>query len=123
VRREVVAELGGYETSFRGMYEDQAFHAKLCLQSKSFVSSQCWYWYRQHPTACTALTHQAKQWRTARYTFLNWLEGYLAQRGFQNTEIWQILQKEIWPFRHPILFRVSNRVQSVMQTWQRFEVS
>jgi glycosyltransferase involved in cell wall biosynthesis len=123
VRREVVEQIGSYETFFKGMYEDQAFHAKLCLQSQSFVTSQCWYWYRQHPTACTTLTHQAKQWRTARYTFLNWLEGYLAQRGFQNTEIWRILQKEIWPFRHPILFRVSNRVQSVMQTWQRSEVA
>jgi glycosyltransferase involved in cell wall biosynthesis len=123
VRREVVEQIGGYETSFKGMYEDQAFHAKLCLKSQSFVTQQCWYWYRQHPAACTALTHQAKQWRTARYTFLNWLESYLAQQGFQNTEIWQILQKEIWPFRHPILFRVSHRVQFIMQTWQRSEVA
>jgi glycosyltransferase involved in cell wall biosynthesis len=123
VRREVVEQIGGYETSFKGMYEDQAFHAKLCLQSQSFVTQQCWYWYRQHPTACTALTHQAKQWRAARYTFLNWLEGYLVEQGFQNTEIWQVLQQEIWPFRHPILFRVSHRVQSLMKTWQRSEVA
>jgi glycosyltransferase involved in cell wall biosynthesis len=123
VRREVVEQIGGYETSFKGMYEDQAFHAKLCLQSQSFVTQQCWYWYRQHPAACTALTHQAKQWRTARYTFLNWLEGYLVEQGFQNTEIWQVLQQEIWPFRHPILFRVSHRVQSLMKTWQRSEVA
>ncbi|NJM76713.1 MAG: glycosyltransferase family 2 protein [Acaryochloridaceae cyanobacterium RU_4_10] len=123
VRGSVVEKIGGYETSFQGMYEDQAFHAKLCLQSESFVTSQCWYWYRQHPTACTALTHQAKQWRSARYTFLNWLERYLVQQEFQNTEIWQVLQKEIWPFRHPVLFRVSNRVQSVMKTWQRSKVA
>jgi glycosyltransferase involved in cell wall biosynthesis len=123
VRRDVVEQIGGYETSFKGMYEDQAFHAKLCLQSQSFVTQQCWYWYRQHPTACTTLTHQAKQWRTARYTFLSWLEGYLVEQGFQNTEIWQVLQQEIWPFRHPILFRVSHRVQSLMKTWQRSEVA
>jgi glycosyltransferase involved in cell wall biosynthesis len=123
VRREVVEQIGGYETSFKGMYEDQAFHAKLCLQSQSFVTQQCWYWYRQHPSACTALTHQAKQWRTARYTFLNWLEGYLIEQGFQNTEIWEVLQQEIWPFRHPILFRVSYRVRSLMKTWQRPEVA
>jgi glycosyltransferase involved in cell wall biosynthesis len=123
VRREVVEQIGGYETAFKGMYEDQAFHAKLCLQSQSFVTQECWYWYRQHPTACTALTHQAKQWRTARYTFLNWLEGYLVEQGFQNTEIWQVLQQEIWPFRHPILFRVSHRVQSLIKTWQHSEVA
>ena len=33
VRREVVAAVGGYEESFRGIFEDQAFLAKVCLQA------------------------------------------------------------------------------------------
>ena len=31
VRKEAVKAVNGYEESFQGMYEDQAFHAKLCL--------------------------------------------------------------------------------------------
>lgn len=118
VRREVIEQIGGYEASFRGMYEDQVFHAKLCLQFPAFVTRKCWYWYRQHPTACTALSHQAKQMRGARAKFLNWLETYLVQQEFKHTEVWQIVQQEIWPFRHPFLFRVWVRVRLMMKAVQ-----
>jgi glycosyltransferase involved in cell wall biosynthesis len=116
VRREVVEAIGGYESSFRGMYEDQAFHAKLCLDAACYVSSECWYWYRQHSEACTATAHQARRGHAiARKTFLDWLEKYLLQQGYQHRELWQVLQKELWPYRHPFLFRVSNRVQAVLK--------
>jgi glycosyltransferase involved in cell wall biosynthesis len=116
VRREVVEAIDGYETSFRGMYEDQAFHAKLCLDSSVYVSSECWYWYRQHSEACTATAHKVKRGHAiARKTFLYWLEKYLSQQGCQHRELWQVLQKELWPYRHPFLFRISNRVQAVLK--------
>jgi glycosyltransferase involved in cell wall biosynthesis len=116
VRREVVEAIDGYETSFRGMYEDQAFHAKLCLNSFAYVSSECWYWYRQHPEACTATAHKIRRGHAiARKTFLYWLEHYLSQQGCQHRELWQVLQKELWPYRHPFLFRISNRVQAVLK--------
>jgi glycosyltransferase involved in cell wall biosynthesis len=128
IRRATIEKVGGYEASFRGMYEDQVFHAKLCLQFPAFVTQQCWYWYRQHPSACTALAHQAKQMREARSKFLNWLETYLLQEGFNHievwrtevwrTEVWQIVQQEIWPFRHPFLFRVSVRLQMLLRAIQ-----
>jgi glycosyltransferase involved in cell wall biosynthesis len=108
---ELVKSVGGYESSFRGMYEDQAFHAKLCLRSPVFVSSQCWYWYRQHSDACTMLSHQAKQTRTARYIFLTWLKNYLSQQGFKNTEIWQVVQQEIQPYL--LLSRLQKRVELI----------
>jgi glycosyltransferase involved in cell wall biosynthesis len=115
VRREAVKAIGGYESFFRGMYEDQAFHAKLCLHSSVYVSSECWYWYRQHPEACTTTAHKVKRGHAiARKTFLYWLEKYLSQQGCQHYELWQVLRKELWPYRHPILFRISNRVQAVL---------
>ena len=33
VRRETVEKVGGFETNFRGMFEDQAFLAKLYLHA------------------------------------------------------------------------------------------
>ncbi len=117
VRREIVETIGGYESAFRGMYEDQAFHAKLCLNAFVYVSSECWYWYRQHPEACTATAHKVKRGHAiARKTFLYWLEKYLSQQGYQHHELWQVLQKELWPYRHPMLFRISNRVQAVLSS-------
>jgi glycosyltransferase involved in cell wall biosynthesis len=116
VRREVIEAIGGYESSFRGMYEDQAFHAKLCLNSSVYVSSECCYWYRQHSEACTATAHKVRRGHAiARKTFLYWLEKYLWQQDCQDQALWRVLQKELWPYRHPILFRLSNRVKTVLK--------
>jgi glycosyltransferase involved in cell wall biosynthesis len=109
---ELVRSLGGYESSFRGMYEDQAFHAKLCLQSSVFVSSQCWYWYRQHSDACTLLAHKTRQTRAARYIFLTWLKKYLSQKGFKNTQVWHVVRQEIQPYR--LMSRIKKRVELIL---------
>lgn len=119
VRREVVEAVGGYEELFRGMYEDQVFHAKLCLQSPVFVASGCWYWYRQHPNACTSVSHNVGQTYAARQTFLDWLEEYLIKQGCQDTEIWKVLQKQLFPYRHPNLYRMSCRTRSLASRVKR----
>jgi SAM-dependent methyltransferase len=110
VRREVAESVAGYEASFRGLYEDQVFHTKLCLRVPSFVSSSCGYRYRQHPNACTARAHQAGQWRLARQIFLQWLAGYCTEQGFKSPEIWRVLRQEIKRVRHPFWARNSDRL-------------
>jgi glycosyltransferase involved in cell wall biosynthesis/SAM-dependent methyltransferase len=112
VRREVVEAVGGYEESFYGMYEDQAFHAKLCLRFPAFVSAACGYRYRQHPGARTARSHETGATYAARQTFLKWLEVYLSRQGVKNGTVWQVVQNELWPYRHPILARISRRGNS-----------
>jgi glycosyltransferase involved in cell wall biosynthesis len=113
VRREAIEAVGGYEESFHGIYEDQVFHAKLCLKYPVFLSSECWFRYRQHPSSCTALSHDAGKHHAARNAFLSWLEEYQSQRGLKDTEVWKVLQSEMRPFRHPTLSRISSRVQRV----------
>ena len=81
VRREVYLALGGYEPAFRGMYEDQAFHAKLCLAHPVLVSAPCTYRYRQHPDSCTSRSHVSGSTGAARRRYLAWLERYLASAG------------------------------------------
>jgi SAM-dependent methyltransferase len=109
VRREAVETVGGYEESFDGMYEDQAFHAKLCLRFPAFVSAACGYRYRQHPEACTAVSHETGTTRGTRETFLKWLEGYLSKQGVKDGSVWQVVQKKLQPYRHPMLARISRR--------------
>jgi len=116
VRRATVLQVGGYEDSFRDMHEDQAFHAKLCLDHPGFVSSACWYRYRKHPASTTHIAKTTGQWATARQTFLNWLEKYLSEREIQNDEVWQVLQKEkkkLWHYRHPNLSRIQRGIRKV----------
>lgn len=114
VRREAVVSVGGYEDFFRGMYEDQVFHAKLCLNFPAYVADCCWCRYRQHNEACTFQTHDTKKgYFKARKAFLTWLENYL-NRQAKNTEVYQevyqIVRQELWHYRYPLLSRTINRL-------------
>jgi len=111
VRREMVEAVGGYEESFCGMYEDQVFHAKLCLRYPAFVSTVSWCRYRQHPGACTARSHETGSTCSARNTFLKWLEDYLGRQGVKDETLWEVVQKELWPYHHPNLARISRQIR------------
>ena len=106
VRREAVEEIGGFEEEFAGLYEDQAFYAKLYLRKPVFVASQCWARYRQHPDSCCAIVAKTRNDASLRLFFLNWLQGYLSEQKVEDTEIWKALQRALWPYRHPALYRL-----------------
>jgi glycosyltransferase involved in cell wall biosynthesis len=113
VRREIIEAVGGYEPIFRGMYEDQVFHAKLCLRSAIFVTSECWYRYRQHTNASTASSHRAGQYRSTRRMFLNWLKEYLSKQGDNNAALRTVLRKELWSLRYPRLSWIAAHLRSL----------
>lgn len=46
--RRACTAIGGFDDAFRGLYEDQAFFARLELRYPVFVADACWAWYRQH---------------------------------------------------------------------------
>lgn len=116
VRRSSVEAVGGYEVAFRGMYEDQAFHTKLCLKFPTFLSSECWYLYRQHPQACCSISHSTGKTDRARKIFLTWLEEYLSQQDSKYPQLEQILQMLLWPYRHPILAKFSRQFEVCKKT-------
>jgi glycosyltransferase involved in cell wall biosynthesis len=95
VRRASVDRIGGFESRFRHLYEDQVFYAKLCLEHPVYVSDRCWDKYRQHPTSATASAKAADE-REARVEFLTWLEGYLVKRGRAEGSVWNAVRREIW---------------------------
>lgn len=104
LRRRVFDRLGGFIEDFRGMYEDQAFFAKVQLQATVYVANACWAKYRQHPGSCSALADSAADYARTRLPFLTWLEAYLPTAGMgQDTRVWQALQDELWACRHPHL--------------------
>ena len=106
LRSEAVKGIGGFEEGFRDiyqMYEDQAFFSKLFLNAPVFVANKCWDKYRLHPNSCSSLVNKAGQYHTVRLFFLNWLEKYLSNKGAKDTQVWNLLQKRLWIYRHPIL--------------------
>ncbi len=116
VRQNAIASVGGYEDSFPGMYEDQVFHAKLCLNFSAYVADCCWCRYRQHSEACTSKTHDTERgYYTARKTFLTWLDSYLQQQSEQNTEVSRIVKQELWHYQYPVLSRIRSRLSRFKQ--------
>jgi len=111
VWRKHTQEVGGFEESFRGMYEDQAFYAKFCLNHSVFVADKCWDRYRQHLDSACNMAERAGQSEIARLNFLNWLEAYLIKQGCIDRGLWQAIGKEHWRMQHPILARLERSVR------------
>lgn len=99
-RREAIQQVGGYEESFRGMFEDQVFHSKISLKLPIFVSSRCWYKYRRHAESCCALSEAAGDDVNARLSFLEWLEGYSLSEGIDDPALQRTIKSERWKSRH-----------------------
>ncbi len=94
LRREMVERVGGFEESFKGMFEDQAFLTKVYLKEPVYVAGRCWDRYRQHPQQCVSVVERAGQTHLARLFFLNWLEKYWSEQRVEDAEAWNLLRQE-----------------------------
>ena len=113
VRRDAYVRCGGFEETFRGMYEDQVFHAKLCLRFPVIVSSRVWYRYRQHPGAHTVLSNRAGQYRETREKFLNWVEEHLSKTEMNDIGLRKVLRREQWRLRHLVLSKILRGARKI----------
>lgn len=96
IRREAFASCGGFEESFRGMYEDQAFLVKLGLTHSVAGIPRHWDNYRQHSASMTARADELDAERQARITFLNWVRRYCASMEGCSPGVWEAVNKESW---------------------------
>jgi glycosyltransferase involved in cell wall biosynthesis len=115
-RRDAVEMVGGFENAFRIHYDDMVLNQKILLRYPVFVTDGCWDRYRQHPdNSCAVglreglLTYDGPS--PARGEYLFWLKSYLKSSGLAGTEVWMTLQEQLWPYRHPHLFRFSKRAE------------
>jgi glycosyltransferase involved in cell wall biosynthesis len=109
VRRELFEKVGGFEERVSGLYEDQAFLAKVCLVTPVFASSECWDRYRQHPDSSSAYTERSGEEVSERLIFLNWLIEYLSRQGLRGTPTWWLFNKEILIYRHPFFYHILRK--------------
>ena len=95
LRRAVVEQVGGFEESFRDLYEDQVFAAKICGATPVYVAGRCWYRYRQHPNSCCLTAQRDGRLDASREPFLRWLVAYLEQQGLGGGEAWRLARAEL----------------------------
>lgn len=108
VRRDAIKAVGGFEESFRRIFTDQVFYAKLCLKAPVVASGQCWFKYRRHPDSSVSVVKKRGELRSARLTYLNWLEKYLGEQRVENADVWLALRGAKRRCQYPKLSRLSN---------------
>lgn len=96
VRRELVQKIGGFEESFRGMYEDQVFYAKVCLSTPVLATDDCLAWYRQHPKSHSSVIVKSGKLISTQYSFLQWLETYCSKTNVTDRNVLQTIRRKLW---------------------------
>lgn len=114
LRRAVYAAVHGFEERFAGMYEDQAFFAKVALTTPVLVTEACVARYRQHPDSCYSRARAAGTAGAAELAYLRWLARHVAahHRAGAGPD-WTALRKMLAPHRHPRLHRLAERLGAV----------
>ena len=80
IRRRLFAQVGRFETNFRGLYEDQVFFAKALVRAPAFVADRTWAKYRQHQQSCSAMATREAELK-ARARFLGRVAKELTHSG------------------------------------------
>lgn len=109
LRRSVIMKVGGFEEQFRGiyqMYEDQAFLAKVQLETGVYIASSCWDRYRKHSDSLVAQVKRLGKAHEARRYYLTWLAGYLQTQNLKNGQLGAAVQREIRKSRPPLRSRL-----------------
>jgi glycosyltransferase involved in cell wall biosynthesis len=110
LRRSTLEDIGGFEESFEGMYEDQVLYAKMCVREPVFVSTLCWDRYRQHADSMCAVNDPGKTLQ-ARRRYLQWLETFLVEQRIDDPGVWRALREEQWVVRHPMVRRPLEKLR------------
>ncbi|MCW8924736.1 MAG: glycosyltransferase family 2 protein [Xanthomonadales bacterium] len=111
-RRELIDRVGGFEESFRGMYEDQAFLTKVYLKEPIYVSSRVWIKYRIHPDSCCSQVSADGKYHHYRAFFLQWFWRHMLENRVVNIRVWAALIKAQLPYRWPRINRLINKMKS-----------
>ena len=111
IRREVLKSIDGFEENFRYIYTDQVFYSKLALNVPILVISECGAKYRQHPNSSCSVVYKTGQAFAAREKFLHWVENYLSAQKVEDPQIWQELEKALWPHKHPLQHKLLTHIQ------------
>jgi len=116
IRRDLIEEIGGYEAQFNGLYEDQAFHTKLCLKAPAYQCAHPWYRYRQHSDSCCIQAQSSSSRNEIREQFLNWTKSYLDKEGVNHRGLRRALKWQLLPYHQPGRARLISRYRKAKQS-------
>ncbi len=114
IRRSTIDVTGGFEDSFTGLYEDQAFCVKAYLAAPVYFASNVWLDYRQHDGSAVATAHRTGTYTRMRLEFLDWLAAHVAASEFAGkAQVLKAVRRERWLAHHPLVARTYRRLAKI----------
>lgn len=100
VRRAIAEEVGAFEESFPGMYEEEVFFSKIALRFPAYIVRELLDKYRQHPNSFCARAivsggYNMGSHNPARLVFLRWLNNYIKASEFDDQALHKSLRDQI----------------------------
>jgi len=113
VRRDAYEAVGGFEPSFRGLYEDQVFLSKMAATQPIVVIAEVLDYYRQHAASCCSVAvttgeYDPGDYHPARAHYLRWLRGYMAGIGLDDPVLKRAVARQLLPYDVPGYVRASK---------------
>jgi glycosyltransferase involved in cell wall biosynthesis len=112
VRRETFERSGGFEEFMVGLFEDQAFLAKVYLAEPVFVAGAIWDRYRKHDDSLVARTRRAGGKHAEGLAYFDWLERYLVAHEIVDRRLWRALRGKRRRYQHPRAYSVVRDLRS-----------
>jgi len=107
LRRSIIDKVGGFEESFTGGFEDQAFLGKFYLEGTIYCADRNWIDYRVHDNGCGERIRREGRYHERRRFFLEWYLDYLDRsRKPHAAAVRKLVLRALFPYRHPHLSRV-----------------
>jgi glycosyltransferase involved in cell wall biosynthesis len=119
IRRDCILEIGGFEDSFRGLYEDQVMLFKMFLNFPVIAIHSIQDFYRQHESSACGQAGRISGDKRTRPVFLEWLQNYLIDHGVKDADVWRALRAEMLKFDNPSVYRMKNLPTAVVDTWNQ----
>lgn len=84
IARAALLRVGGFDNSFRGLYEDQVLYAKIALQLRAVVDPRPMALYRQHDSSVCRVAMDSGEWQWTgpsepQRQFVEWLRTYIIE--------------------------------------------
>jgi hypothetical protein len=117
IRREALLGVGGFDDSFRRLYEDQVMLFKMFLNHRVIAIDQVLDRYRQHEGSACHLAGGARGDLQMRPVFLEWLQTYLIEQGITDPDLWRALRGEMWRFDSPRAWQTLNLPHAILEPW------
>ncbi len=121
IRRSALETVGGFEEAYdhrAPTYEDIALLSKIFLNFPVYVSSECWDLYRRHEQSIWSRAIRDGSDERSRKFFCEWMRSYLQQHKITDPEIWKLLEKKTWPYRHPALHHIVRTIRTTLRPFR-----